>query len=172
MWKQVAGAAVLTCAVLSVAGCGSAGGPSAAPRSSVPAVPAQAVAIGRCGSVSDADIARATGLTGVQQVAANPMRCSWDAGTGADYAVIFQWFRGVSLPDRRGQVTLGTPSTVQVAGRPGMLWSGAKACEIAVASGGNDFIDWILTGSGLEPARPQGCSDLEQLAADTLAKVG
>ncbi len=165
-------AAVMTCAVLSVAGCGGPGGSSGPARTSVPVVPAQAVAIGRCGSVSDADISRATGLTGLQQVAANPMRCSWDAGAGDDYAVVFQWFRGTSLWDRPGQVTLGTPSTVQVAGHPGILWSGANACEIAVASGGADFIDWILTGSGPESARPQGCSDLEQLAADTLAKAG
>lgn len=162
----------MTCAAMTVAGCGSSGGPSAVPRSSVPVVPAHAVAIGRCGSVSDADITRATGLTGLQQVAANPMRCSWDAGSGADYAVVFQWFRGTSLQDRRGQVTLGAPATVQISGHPGILWSGSKACEIAVASGGNDFIDWTLTGSGPNPARPQGCSDLEQLAADTLAKAG
>ncbi len=157
---------------MSVTGCGGSGGPSASEQPSVPAVPAQAVAIGRCGSVSDADISKATGLTGLQQVAADPMRCGWAAGASGDYAVVFQWFRGTSLQDRRGRVTLGTPSSVRVAGRPGILWSGTKACEIAVASGGADFIDWILTGSGPEPARPQGCSDLEQLAADTLAKAG
>lgn len=168
----MAGAAAVVGAMLSVTGCGGTGGSSAAPRTSAPVVPAQAVAIGRCGSVSDADISRATGLTGLQQVAANPMRCSWDAGAGGDYAVVFQWFRGTSMRDRRAQVGLGTPSDVRVAGHPGILWSGAKACEIAVASGGNDFIDWILTGSGPEPARPQGCSDLEQLAADTLAQAG
>ncbi len=162
----------MACAVMAVTGCGSPVGPSASEQTSVPAAPAQAVAIGRCGSVSDADISRATGLTGLQQVAADPMRCSWDAGADGDYAVVFQWFRRTSLRDRRDQVTLGTPSTVQVAGHPGILWSGAKACEIAVASGGTDFIDWILTGSGPEPARPQGCSELEQLAAETLAKAG
>jgi len=151
---------------MSAAACGSGSNPAAAPASVVPTPPA---AIGRCGSVTDADLSRATGLTGLQQVAANPLRCSWETAAGSDYAVIFQWFRGSPLADRRTQVTLGTPGSVTVAGHPGILWTGRQGCELAVGSGGEDFIDWILTGTD---RNPEACSDLEQLAATTLAKAG
>lgn len=155
-----AGAAVIT-----VAGCGSGGAPTATP-SALAAAPA--AAIGRCGSVGGDEIARATGLSGLRQVSVNPLRCAWEAG--ADYSVVFEWFRGTPLADRRTQITLGPPADVRVAGHSGILWSAPQGCELAVASGGDDFIDWILTASGRGAARP--CSDLETLAAATLAKAG
>jgi len=172
VWKRVAvGAGAV---LISVAGCGSGGNPTATPGPVAPAPPA---AIGRCGSVGDAQIAQATGLSGLQQVSVDPLRCAWETGAGNDYAVVFQWFRGTPLADRRTQVTLGTPASVQVAGHAGIrhagiLWSGPHACELAVGSGGEDFIDWILTASGRSAARPHACSDLETLAATTLAKAG
>jgi hypothetical protein len=169
VWKRVAGAVAMAGAVMPVVACGSGGKPEA---TATPVAPTAAAMIGRCGSVTDADIAHATGLTGLRQVAVNPLRCGWQTAGGSDYAVIFQWFRGTPLEDRRTQVTLGTPASVQVAGHPGILWSGLRACEIAVASGGEDFIDWILAAGGHSSARPQACSDLEQLAATTLAKAG
>ncbi|MGF6883828.1 hypothetical protein ABIA39_008008 [Nocardia sp. GAS34] len=169
VWKRVA-AAVGTGAALMVAmGCGSPGTPTTTPS---PSTPAPAAAIGRCGSVSDAQIAQATGLSGLQQVSANPLRCAWETGGGADYSVVFEWFRGTPLADRRTQVTLGTSASAQVAGHSGILWSGPQACELAVESGGEDFIDWIVTAAGHGSARPAACSDLEKLAAATLAKAG
>ncbi len=169
VWKRVTAAMALAAALSSVAACGSGGSPQ--PTVS-PTAPAPAAAIGLCGSATDADIANATGLTGLQKVAVNPLRCSWQTAAGSDYAVIFEWFRGSSLEDRRTQVTIGAPTSVQVAGHPGILWSGSQGCEIAVGSGGQDFIDWILTAGGSKAARPQACSNLEQLAATTLAKAG
>jgi hypothetical protein len=169
VWKRVAAAVGTGAALIAVAGCGSAGTPGTPPSSSAP-VPA--AAIGRCGSVGDAEIAQATGLSELQQVSANPLRCAWEMGGGTGYAVVFEWFRGTRLADRRTQVTLGTSASVQVAGHSGILWSGPQACELAVDSGGEDFIDWIVTAQGQGSARPQACSGLEKLAAATLAKAG
>ncbi len=162
-------AVTLAIALGSVAACGSSGSPAPTVTATAPSA---AAAIGLCGSVTDADIAHATGLTGLRKVAVNPLRCSWQTATDSDYAVIFEWFRGTPLAERRTQVTVGAPKSVQVAGHPGILWSGSQGCEIAVGSGGEDFIDWILTASGSKAARPQACSNLEQLAATTLAKAG
>ncbi|NQE85562.1 DUF3558 family protein [Nocardia terpenica] len=160
-------------AVLVVAGCGHSGGSptAAAPASTAPVQAEPGASVGRCGSESDADLSAVTGLAGLRLVAQNPLRCSWEADGAGDYSVVFEWFRGSPLDQRRTEVTLGPPTAVQVAGHPGIVWTGARACEIAVGSGGADFIDWKITASSANDQRPQPCSALEQLAATTLAKA-
>jgi hypothetical protein len=174
--KRVSAAVAAIAAVGVVAGCGSGDKPPAGPTTSVRTTSAQSVAPGstfaQCASMTDTDITRATGRTGLQLVAANPFRCSWEARTGGDYTVVFQWFRGISLDERRAQVTLGPATSVQVAGHPGIVWSGPQECEIAVGSGGGDFIDWFLRATAPDGGRPQPCTSLQQLAAATLAKAG
>ncbi|WP_230329362.1 DUF3558 family protein [Nocardia aurantiaca] len=122
--------------------------------------------IGLCGGVTDADVVQAVGLAGVRRVSANPVSCAWQPAAGGDYAVTFHWFRGSSLEERRGQVTAGKPAAVQVAGQPGIEWQGAQSCEVAVAFGNSDFIDWS------ERASAQSCTGPERLAAATLTKAG
>ncbi|WP_196814767.1 DUF3558 family protein [Nocardia sp. BMG111209] len=165
MWKQVAAAAAISAGL---AGCASSAGTS--PSGSATVVPAasEAMDIGLCGSEDAGDLDSALGVTGLEQISANPLRCAW-AGPGdrPNYRVVFEWFRGSSLADRRGQVT-GQASTVTVSGRSGIAWSGPTSCELAVDSGGQDFVDWTFTGTG---AGPQ-CTALQHIAATTLAKAG
>ncbi|WP_235948437.1 DUF3558 family protein [Nocardia terrae] len=156
---------------VAVAGCGGSSGQQAAPVTSTApkAVAASPNTIGLCGGVSDADVAQQTGLADPQRVAVNPLSCAWQPAAGGDYAVMFHWFRGSSLEQRRGQVTLGKPATVEVAGQPGIEWQDGRTCEVAVAFGDTDFIDWTghATGSDGKP-----CKGLEQLAASTLKQAG
>lgn len=156
-----------------VAGCGGSS-PSAAPTttSAVPAVVSpSANTVGLCGGVTDAEVAQDTGLTGLRRIAVNPMSCAWQPAAGGDYAVVFQWFRGSPLQARRTEVTTGTPATVRVAGDAGIEWHTDNSCEVAVAFGDTDFVDWSLTAAA-DSARPQPCKALEQLATSTLTKAG
>ncbi|MEC3916277.1 DUF3558 domain-containing protein [Nocardia sp. CDC160] len=150
-----------------VAGCGSST-PQAAPSTTVApkAVLPSPNTIGLCGGVSEADIAQQTGLSDPQRVSVNPVSCAWQASGGTDYAVVFHWFRGSSLDERRSQVTVGKPATVQVAGQPGIEWQDAASCEVAVAFGDTDFIDWTVRHTAV------GCKGVEQLAAATLKQAG
>jgi hypothetical protein len=156
---------------IGLAGCASSAGtsPAGSTGTAAPAVSA-ALDIGLCGSEAADDLDTALGITGLQQVSANPLRCAW-AGTGdpaaTGYRVVFAWFRGSSLAERRDQVS-GQATTVTVAGRSGIAWSGPASCEVAVDSGGQDFVDWTLVGAGGD----QQCAALRQLAATTLAKAG
>ncbi|WP_433667270.1 DUF3558 family protein [Nocardia sp. CA-136227] len=153
---------------LAVAGCGNssdqraAATPTAAPKAAAPSPDT----IGLCGGVSDAEVVDATGSAGVQRISANPIGCAWQPATGGDYAVTFHWFRGSSLQDRRDQVTTGSPATVRIAGQPGIEWRGAQSCEVAVAFGDTDFIDWS------ERSSARACQGIEQLAAATLTQAG
>lgn len=153
---------------LAVAGCGNSADQRAAATTTA-ALKAAAPSpdtIGLCGGVSDAQVIEATGSTGAQRVSANAVGCAWQPAAGEDYAVIFHWFRGSSLQARRDQVTTGGPATVRIAGQPGIEWRGAQSCEVAVAFGDTDFIDWT------ERSSARACQGVEQLAAATLAQAG
>ncbi|MQY30035.1 hypothetical protein NRB56_56300 [Nocardia sp. RB56] len=151
-----------------LAGCASSGGTSpTGSTGTAPAAPAPAD-IGLCGSEDADDLDLALGVTRLEQISADPLRCAWTgAGDPATYQVVFEWFRGSSLSDRRDQVA-GQVSTVSVSGRPGFAWSAPGSCEVAVDSGGRDFVDWTLAGA--DAARQ--CAALQQVAAATLAKAG
>jgi hypothetical protein len=170
VWKRVWTAAALVALLAGAAGCARSGSaPSAGPTTSVMQAGTLGIALARCASMTAADIAAATGLTGLQPVAGEPLRCSWELPGANDYAVVFQWFRGSALADRSTQVTLGKPDTVRVSGHSGIEWSGPQGCEIAVDSGGGDFIDWVVTSA---VARPPVCAALPRLAAATFTKAG
>lgn len=149
-----------------VSGCGGASSPQAAPSTTKApgAVLPSPNTIALCGGVSDADIAQQAGLADPRRVSVNPMSCVWQSSGSGD-AVVFEWFRGSSLEQRRGQVTIGKPAAVEVAGQSGIEWRGGRACEVAVAFGDTDFIDWSA------PDQPS-CAGLEQLAAQTLKQAG
>ncbi|MFE3101409.1 DUF3558 domain-containing protein [Nocardia tengchongensis] len=153
---------------LTVAGCGSSSEQRAAPATTTApqAVLPSPDTVGLCGGVSDAEVAQATGSSGVQRVSADPVSCAWQPAAGGDYAVVFHWFRGSSLEARRDQVTAGKPETVRVAGQSGIEWRGAQSCEVAVAFGDTDFIDWS------ERVSARSCQGVEQLAAATLTNAG
>ncbi|MGV9834377.1 DUF3558 family protein [Nocardia niigatensis] len=152
---------------MGVAGCGSSDRQAApATTTAAKAVMPSPNTIGLCGGVSDAEVIQATEVGDAHRVSANPVSCAWQPAAGGDYAVTFHWFRGSALEDRRGQVTTGKSATVQVAGQPGIEWQGGQSCEVAVAFGDTDFIDWS------EHAAAPSCKGVEQLAAATLTKAG
>ncbi|WP_433567889.1 DUF3558 family protein [Nocardia sp. CA-151230] len=151
-----------------VAGCGSSDRQAApATTTAAKAVVPSPNTIGLCGGVSDTEVVQATGAGDARRVSENPVSCAWQPATGGDYAVTFHWFRGSALEDRRGQVTTGKPATVQVGGQPGIEWQGAQSCEVAVAFGNSDFIDWSERAVGAP-----SCQGVEQLAAATLTRAG
>lgn len=163
--------AAVAAIAIGVAGCAHSGGTSTTGMTTAAPAASPALDIGRCGSADTGELGRTLGIAGLEQVSVNPLRCAWAAGSaaGAGYQVVFAWFRGSSLAERRGQVT-GQATTVTVSGRSGIAWSGPASCELAVDSGGRDFIDWTLLGAG--PDRDRQCAVLPQLAADTLTKAG
>lgn len=173
MVRAVSAAAGIALIGVAVAGCGHADRPTAAPTTTTagPIAPSPNT-IGLCGGVSDSDVEQATGVQGLQRVAINPFSCSWQPGADGDYTVIFHWFRGAGLDARRDQITDSTPATVTVAGRSGLSWTSAQSCEVGVPFGGTDFIDWSIKAGTAGNGRPQPCSALEQLAAETLTKAG
>lgn len=153
--------------VAMLAGCGHREADHPAAPSHVPS--SAPVAVARCGSVTDADLANALGRTGLQEVSASPLRCVWaDSGKpGNDYSVVFEWFRGSSLDRRRAELG-GQSAPITVAGRPGLSWSGPASCEVAVDSGGMDFIAWIVLGH----PDAAGCASLRQLAETSVTRTG
>ncbi|QOW30694.1 DUF3558 domain-containing protein [Nocardia seriolae] len=165
MMRAVGAAVGIALIGVTVAGCGGSSDRQAGPSTTgapKPVLPSLNT-IGLCGGVSETEIAQRTGLPDPRRVAANPLSCAWQAPAGTGYAVTFHWFRGSSLEQRRGQVTLGKPVSVQVAGQPGIEWQDGHTCEVAVAFGDTDFIDWSGTAS---------CGGFEQLAAATLKQAG
>ncbi|MGW4118276.1 DUF3558 family protein [Nocardia sp. NPDC004711] len=166
----VAGIALIGAAI---AGCGGSSNQRAAPATTTSraAVMPAPNTIGLCGGVADADVGQATGLNGLQRVAVNPLGCAWQRPAGGDYAVVFHWFRGSPLADRRTQITDARPSDVQVGGQSGIEWQGPQSCEVALPFGDSDFIDWSERAAITETAK-EPCKGLEQLAASTLTKAG
>ncbi|WP_189594904.1 DUF3558 family protein [Nocardia cerradoensis] len=162
-------AAVITVAsAVVVAGCG-ASGPTPAATSPAPApASAQALAVAECGSATDADIVAATGISGIQQVSANPLRCRWEAAAGT--SVTFEWFRASPIAAHTATDPAAQVSPLRVGDHTGRLVSTPQWCEAAVDSGAADFVDWRAD----EPQQPaaQACSAVRQLAAATLAKAG
>ncbi|WP_162958758.1 DUF3558 family protein [Nocardia yunnanensis] len=168
--RRTAGAAAGIALIgLAVAGCGGANQQATATTttSAPKAVLPSPNTIALCGGVPDADIAQQTGLTDLRPEAANPMSCTWQSGDDAE-AVVFHWFRGSSLTERRTQVTTGKPADVRVAGQAGLEWQDPATCELAVAFGDTDFIDWTVhRAAGAQP-----CRGLDQLATATLKQAG
>ncbi|MEC3952588.1 DUF3558 domain-containing protein [Nocardia sp. CDC153] len=164
--RAVGAAAGIALIGVAVAGCGSSTQQAAPSTTVAPKVLPSPNTIGLCGGVADADIAQQTGVGDLQRVSVNPISCAWQPSGGTDYSVVFHWFRGSSLEERRGQVTTGKPTTVQVAGQPGIEWQDTASCEVAVAFGDTDFIDWTVRHAGV------GCKGVEQLAAATLKQAG
>lgn len=166
--KGLVPAVVVAAAVVALAGCGSGGTPTTEPsiegETSVAPVPGKFV--GECGSVTDGQVATASGLGRVQLTTRNPLRCRWEAAP-AGAAVEFGWFRATTIADHHPQSP--APSTVQLGGRQATVWQGANSCEVAVASGGVDFISWTID----DPARSgaQICASTERLAALTVSKA-
>ncbi|MFE3192564.1 DUF3558 family protein [Nocardia sp. NPDC059240] len=158
---------------VAVAGCGGTSTPQAATTTSAApkAVLASPNTIGLCGGVSDAEVGRQAGLADPARVSVNALSCVWQPGSGGD-AVIFHWFRGSSLEERRTQVTTGKPATVQVAGQAGIEWRDASGCEVAVAFGDTDFIDWTVRHTVPGGSNTQSCPGVEALAAATLQQAG
>ncbi|WP_158675635.1 DUF3558 family protein [Nocardia stercoris] len=170
MWKRVAVATATFAVGVTAAGCGgTADRPAATSAAPAPADSGAPLNFPQCAAMTEDDLSGMLGLPGLRQVAANPLRCGWETG-GGGYAVVFAWFRGSSLTERRDQVTLGPAVDVRIAGHPGFTWSGAQGCEIAAGSGGGDFIDWTVTAGAAAAGSP--CAALPRLAAATLAKAG
>ncbi|SUA42100.1 Protein of uncharacterised function (DUF3558) [Nocardia africana] len=162
-------AAVITVAIaVLVAGCG-ASGPSPVATSSAPApAAAQALAVGECGSAADADIVAATGVSGLQRVSANPLRCRWEAAGGA--SVTFEWFRASPIAAHTATDPAAHAEPLRIGDHTGRLFSTPQWCEAAVDSGAADFVDWRADEP--QPTAAQACSAVRQLAAVTLAKAG
>ncbi|MBF6276177.1 MULTISPECIES: DUF3558 family protein [Nocardia] len=160
-------AAVTVATAVVVAGCG-ASGPTPAATSPAPApVSAQALAVAECGSATDADIVAATGISGIQQMSANPLRCRWEAAAGA---VTFEWFRTSPIAAHTATDPAAQVSPLRIGDHTGRLFSAPQWCEAAVDSGAGDFVDWRAD----EPQQTaaQACSAVRQLAAATLAEAG
>ncbi|MGW4242542.1 DUF3558 family protein [Nocardia sp. NPDC004722] len=169
--RAVGAAAGIALIGAAVAGCGGSSAERAAATTTSVAPKAVAPSpntIGLCGGVSDAEVGQQAGLTDANRVSVNPMSCVWQPGGGGD-AVVFHWFRGSSLEERRTQVTTGKPATVEVAGQTGIEWRDTTGCEVAVAFGDTDFIDWTVRHSG---SNAQSCKGVEALAALTLTQAG
>jgi hypothetical protein len=168
--KGLVGTVGLVAAAAALAGCGPGNAPSAEPsidgETSVAPVPGKFV--GECGSVTDGQVATASGLGRVQLVTRNPLRCRWETATaGSD--VEFGWFRAATIADHHPPGTAPAPATVQLAGQQATVWQGANSCEVAVPSGGADFISWTVDDPNRSGA--QICSSTEHLAALTVSKA-
>ncbi|GAB2509267.1 hypothetical protein GCM10027167_08370 [Nocardia heshunensis] len=161
---------------VALAGCGgSSTQPAAATTTSAApkAVAPSPNTIGLCGGVEDAEVGQRTGLSDLQRVSVNPMSCVWQSPSSTGHTVVFHWFRGSSLEERRSQVTSGKPNTLQVGGRSGIYWQGSQTCEVAVAFGDTDFIDWSVQGGiPWDAAKEPTCLPLILLAGDTLKQAG
>ncbi|MFF0452593.1 DUF3558 family protein [Nocardia africana] len=162
-------AAVITVAsAVVVAGCG-ASGPAPAATSPVPAsISAQALAVGECGSATDADIVAATRISGLQRVSANPLRCRWEAA--GDTSVTFEWFRASPIAAHTATDPAAQAEPLRIGDHTGRIFSTPQWCEAAVDSGAADFVDWRIDEP--QPTAAQACSAVRQLAAATLAKAG
>ncbi|MFI5777466.1 DUF3558 family protein [Nocardia sp. NPDC051570] len=160
---------VAALAAAAVAGCGTSDPKPPVPvASTAPQAPGEALPIGECGAVLDADIAAATGLGDLRQITRNPLRCRWEAGDGS--AVTFEWFRGSPI-DTRTPIGAGDRvSAVRLADHPGKMWPADRSCEVAVSSGAGDFIDWKIDTA--QAVGAQACSAVRQLATVTLQKAG
>ncbi len=161
-------AAVTVATAVVVAGCG-ASGPAPVTTSPAPApVSAQALAVAECGSATDADVVAATGISGFQQVSANPLRCRWEAAAGT--AVTFEWFRASPIAAHTATDPAAQAAPLRIGDHTGRIFSTPQWCEAAVDSGAADFVDWRADEP--QPAAAQACSAVRQLAAATLAKAG
>lgn len=150
-----------------VAGCGSSGTPTAASTPSASAV-GPALSIAACGAESDSDIATVSGISGIHQVSANPLRCRWSADP--DAAVTFEWFRGSPIDARTPADPSARISALRIGAHVGRIFSASRSCEVVVDSGGGDFVDWREEAAQSVAAPP--CSVVQQLAATTLTKAG
>lgn len=119
--------------------------------------------VGQCGSLADADVSATSGVADLHLVSSNPLRCHWQAPAGA--AVTFEWFRGSPLTTHVPDDSGAAKTPVTVAQHAGFSWQGAHTCEVAVESGGGDFISWSVA------APATSCAAAEQLTAVTLQKV-
>jgi hypothetical protein len=166
--KGLVGAVGVLAAVVALAGCeaGPSTEPSIAGETSVAPVPGKFV--GECGAMTDEQVATASGLGAVQLVTRNPLRCRWDTAiTGSD--VEFGWFRATTMNDHHPPGFAPTPARVQVAGQPATVWQSANSCEVAVASGGADFISWTVEDANRSGT--QICASTERLVALTVSKA-
>lgn len=162
------GAAAL--AVAAVAGCAASDpddrDPSATPNSA-PAEPGEpGKFVGECGSVTDAEVAEKSAISGLVPVAHNGIKCRWEADGGMRY-VLVTWYRGSPI-DRERAVAEGIGHEVhdlEIDGHRGFSSQNTDFCEVAIDMG-PDFIHWLVRYGPDAPA--DTCAAPTALAALTL----
>ncbi|MFT4085806.1 MAG: DUF3558 family protein [Gordonia sp. (in: high G+C Gram-positive bacteria)] len=130
----------------------------------------------RCGGLALADVAGATGITGMELYVDNASVCEWRTSDLRDGATVsFNWYRGSPIGRERGheQLSRDTTEDVTIKGYPGFIGEYQTICEVGVQFGG----DFIEISSRSDPRQtPQVpmdklCAGTKQLAAMAIEKA-
>jgi len=160
----------LVCAVLVVvvaAGCGGSDGTPGTPTAKAPTKGGPF--FGVCGGVDVADVAAATGFTGLRRTVKTPSSCVWENEAG-DTASI-DWFRRSPIGRERAAVQLGKDRVddIEVNGHAGFTGVSPGICEVIVGFDA-DFFEWLVATD----RRPAAGDDLAEqfcVAAKSLART-
>lgn len=175
MPKKLVGA-LLAAVPLLLAGCGGAGSEERA-SGDAPASTAgdSGPFFGECGSVTDAEVAKAFGVPGFGTVVRNSVGCEWQLsaqdGQGSPH-VSFSWYRGSPIGrERAGSELIGRPATdVEIGGNPGFVASlSSRLCELGVQFG-DDFVHWSIAYVDAAPTADP-CRAAQQLAELTVERA-
>ncbi|WP_268968816.1 DUF3558 domain-containing protein [Tomitella fengzijianii] len=165
-----------------MAGCGGSAGPAGSespmPTSSAPRAAAGPAGphLGQCGSVTDAEVAAATGMPQPMRAVRDTVGCQWDVGTlGVGSHVSFTWYRGSPIGRERAiDNAVGRDvSDVTIGGRPGFSSRiGPSLCEVGVDYGA-DFFLWSVDYGADTAGPPEGgvCDAATSLAAMTAERA-
>lgn len=172
MWRAVAFAAVLVLMPAAVACAAADEAPSSAgARTSAPRA-GTGPAFERCGGLTLADVAEATGFGGLALFVDNTSSCEWRVGARPDGPVVsVNWNRGSPIGRERGQEQLlrdDEPVDIEIDGHPGFLARNDPLCDVGVQFG-DDFLGVSVYDRGRDGRRPPVPVDPLCAAAKDLA---
>lgn len=129
---------------------------------------------GECGSVTDAEVAEAVGVSGFAGVVRNSVGCEWQTSPGQDKNAphfSFSWYRGSPIGrERAGSELIGRPaSDIEIGGHPGFESAlSSRLCELGVQFG-DDFVHWSIAYGKSDPTADP-CTAARHLAELTVAR--
>ena len=102
---------------------------------------------GECGSVSDAEVSDAFGVSSFGSITKNSVGCVWEVGSSSGPSVSFSWYRGSPIErEAAGSDLIGRPPEwIEIDGQRAFVGSiPDELCEIGVQYG-DDFFHWSVT---------------------------
>lgn len=129
-----------------------------------------------CGGVSDQDLARLTGTTGLVVTARNSVGCQWLVNgsiTGPWFS--FSWFRGSPIGRERKNedLTRSAVKDITIEGHSGYIATatdrlGTRLCDVAIQYE-DDFFEWSI--QFVKTPFPDTCAIATELSRRTIAAV-